>query len=94
MMEEFVLIMNPVAAFVKECLADEEGRLDRGELYRRYVDWAKEAGHEAQSRTKFVQNFRKTIKQVMPHVQEKKAMGIRFFDFNKPLRPASDFYNE
>ena len=94
MMEEFVLIMNPVAAFIKECLNEENSRLDRAELYHRYVEWAKEAGHEAQSRNKFIQNFKKTIKQLMPHVQERKIMGVRYFDFDKPLRPASDFYNE
>lgn len=94
MMEEFVLIMNPVAAFIKECLADEDGRLDRGELYRRYVEWAKEAGHETQSRTKFIQNFKKTAKQICPYVKEIKVLGVRCFDFTRDLRPLEDFIDE
>lgn len=81
MMNEFIQIMNPVAAFIEECLNDEEGKVDRSELYRRYTEWAKSAGHEAQSRTKFIQTFRKTIKQVKPDVQEVIVHGVRCFKF-------------
>ena len=81
MMNEFVQIMNPVAAFIEECLQDEEGRIERGELYRRYVEWTKSAGHEAQSRTKFIRSFRQTIKQLMPEVEEIIIHGMRYFKF-------------
>ena len=90
MMEEFIQIMNPVAAFIRECLCDETSCLERGELYKRYAEWCKEAGHEAQSRNKFMQNFRKTAKQLISYMTEKKALGVRYFDFSS-LRPASDF---
>ena len=92
MMEEFIQIMNPVAAFIRENLSEQTGRIERGELYLKYALWCKEAGHEAQSRNKFMQSFRKTIKQLMPWVVEKKSMGVRYFEF--PLRPLSDFIDE
>ena len=91
MMAEFVVIMNPVAAFIDECLQDEDGTIERTELYRKYVAWTKEAGHEAQSRTKFMQNFSKTIKQLMPHVKQKKSGNSRYFDFHRELKSADDF---
>lgn len=94
MMEEFVQIMNPVAAFIRECLSDYTGRIERGALYQKYVSWCKEAGHEAQSRTKFIQNFRKTIKQLMPNIQETSVMGVRCFHFPSKIRPISDFFDE
>ena len=81
MMNEFIQIMNPVAAFIEECLNDREGKVDRVELYRLYTEWAKLAGHEAQSRTKFIQTFRKTIKQIRPDIEEVIVHGIRCFKF-------------
>ena len=92
MMEEFVQIMNPVAAFIRECLAEQTGRIERNTLYQKYVSWCKDAGHESQSRNKFIQSFRKTIKQLMPTVKELKVGGIRCFDFS--LRPMSDYFDE
>ena len=92
MMEEFIQIMNPVAAFIRETLSEQTGRIERGELYLKYSAWCKEAGHESQSRNKFMQSFRKTIKQLMPWVEEKKFLGMRYFEF--PLRPESDFIDE
>ena len=94
MMEEFVQIMNPVAGFIRECLSEYTGRIERSTLYQNYVSWCKEAGHEAQSRTKFMQSFRKTIKQLMPNVKELGVMGTRCFDFPGRIRPISDFFNE
>ena len=99
MMEEFVQIMNPVAAFIRECLSDYTGRIERSALYQKYVSWCKEAGHEAQSRNKFMQTFKKTIKQLMPYVKESKAMGIRYFEFTEEFdeskaRPLSDFFTD
>ena len=92
-MGEFISLMNPVAAFIEECLSNENDVVEYSELYRRYVSWTKEAGHEAQSRTKFIQSFKKTIKQLMPHVQEGRTASFRFFNFKRELRPASDFVN-
>ena len=90
MMDEFVVIMNPVAAFIDECLREENGQIERGELYKRYVAWTQEAGHEAQSRTKFIQSFKKTIKQLMPHVTEGRVSDYRFFDFKRKLLSADE----
>ena len=81
MMEEFIQIMNPVAAFIREHLSDRDGAISRDTLYEEYTAWCKKAGHEPQSRNKFIQNFRKTIKQLMPYVTEKKILGVRCFDF-------------
>ena len=92
MMDEFIQIMNPVAAFIRECLSDRVGRIERKALYEEYTAWCKSAGHEAQSRNKFIQSFRKTIQQLMPHVEEKKVMGARCFEFR--FRPMSDFVDE
>lgn len=97
MMEEFVQIMNPVAAFIRECLSDYTGRIERSALYQKYVSWCKEAGHESQSRNKFMQSFRKTIRQLMPCVKEVTVMGTRCFEFSEEFdesqaRPLSDFF--
>lgn len=92
MMDEFIQIMNPVAAFIRECLSDRVGQIERNVLYEEYTSWCKSAGHEAQSRNKFMQSFRKTIQQLMPHVEEKKVKGVRCFEFG--FRPMSDFVDE
>ena len=99
MMEEFVQIMNPVAAFIRECLSDYTGRIERSALYQKYVAWCKEAGHESQSRNKFMQSFRKTIRQLMPTVKEITVMGVRCFEFTEEFdenkaRPLSDFFTD
>ena len=91
-MEEFIQIMNPVAAFIRETLSTRTGRIERKALYEEYAAWCKSAGHEVQSRNKFMQSFRKTIKQLMPWVEEKKIIGVRCFEF--PFRPSSDFIDE
>ena len=96
MMDEFVQIMNPVAAFIRECLTDRTGLTERSKLYEEYTAWCKGAGHESQSRNKFMQNFRKTIGQMMPHVCEVKMQGQRYFEFTEEFegRPASDFMDD
>ncbi|MBQ3759178.1 MAG: toprim domain-containing protein [Synergistaceae bacterium] len=96
MMDEFVQIMNPVAAFIRECLTGRTGLTERSKLYEEYTAWCKGAGHEAQSRNKFMQNFRKTIGQMMPHVCEVKSGSTRYFEFTEEFegRPASDFMDD
>ncbi|MBR2209758.1 MAG: toprim domain-containing protein [Synergistaceae bacterium] len=90
MMSEFISLMNPIASFIEDCLQDEDGILERGQLYRKYVEWTKEVGHEAQSQTRFIQNFKKTIKQVMPHVMETRSSKKRYFDFSHNLLSADE----
>ena len=70
-LEEYMKVMNPVAAFIKEELINETQRVGTAELYQRYGEWAKEAGHEKAGRNKFLQKFRQTVKQLLPYVQEK-----------------------
>ena len=94
MMDEFIQIMNPVAAFIREVLSERTGCVERKALYDEYTAWCKSAGHEAQSRNKFMQSFRKTIKQLMPNVTEKKVLGVRCFDFEFNSRPMSDFIDD
>ncbi len=84
-MEEFMKVMNPVAAFIQEELTKETGRLGTAELYEKYKEWATEAGHEKAGRNKFLQKFRQTVKQLLPYVQEKTVMGFRCFDFDRQL---------
>ena len=81
MINEFLTSMNSVAAFISECLEDENGIVEYKELYKRYCIWAKDAGHEKQSRSKFIRSFKKTIKQLMPHVKEVRTHETRAFDF-------------
>ena len=99
MMEEFMQIMNPVAAFIREKFSECTGQIERSALYTMYVTWCKEAGHEAQSRNKFIQSFRKTIRQLKLNVNEKKIMGIRYFEFTEEFdenkaRPLTDFFTD
>ena len=90
MMTDFIQLSNPIAVFIDECLKDEDGIVERGELYRKYVEWTKEAGHEAQSRTKFIRNFRKTVNQLLPFVHEGSTGAMRFFDFKRKLLNADE----
>ena len=99
MMEEFMQIMNPVAAFIREKFSECTGQIERSALYTMYVTWCKEAGHEAQSRNKFIQSFRKTIRQLKLNVNEKKIMGISYFEFTEEFdenkaRPLTDFFTD
>lgn len=95
MIEEFVQIMNPVAAFIREFFSTTYmDSIERGVLYKNYVSWCKEAGHEAQSRNKFIQSFRKTVKQVMPNVIEVTIGGVRYFKRDEELRPVTDFIDD
>ena len=93
-MEEFLKVMNPVAAFIKEELATETGKIGTVELYERYVDWAKEAGHEKAGRNKFLQKFRQTVKQLLPYVKEKIVDGYRLFDFDRQLPSKEEIFGE
>ena len=88
MMQEFMLQINPVAAFIEETLKTREGVVERTALYKEYLDWCKDAGHETLSRTKFMQRFRTTIKQVKPEVREVTTLGVRCFKF-----PARQYKN-
>lgn len=82
-MEDFVKVINPVAAFIDEVIRTKRGTYSRETVYREYTQWCLEAGHKAQSRTKFIQNFRKTIAQIMPEVIEKKSGSNRYFEFGE-----------
>ena len=82
-LDDFRKSINPVAAFIEEELQDKRDSLSRKQLYNKYVDWTKEAGHEALSRTNFIRKFKSTIKQVMPNVREKAIHGERYFDFSE-----------
>ncbi|MBR1604350.1 MAG: toprim domain-containing protein [Synergistaceae bacterium] len=93
MLDDFRKSINPLAAFIEEELAGQEDSLTRKQLYNKYVEWAKEAGHEALSRTNFIRKFKMTIKQVMPHVTEKKIHGERYFNFPHKFLTAQDFEN-
>lgn len=63
MAKDFMQVTNPVAAFLDE--ADlYPGKWSRENLYAKYKEWCKEAGHEPLSRTSFVRRLKTTIKQL------------------------------
>ena len=86
MLKEFSLLINPVAAFIEESMPPAENLISRDELYIMYTTWARGAGHEALSRTKFTQKFKETSKQMLPGVDDKKLGGVRYFDFSNVKR--------
>lgn len=91
MMQEFMQQINPVAAFIDETLKEREGVVTRVTLYTEYLDWCKGAGHETLSRTKFMQRFRTTLKQLLPEVTECTTLGVRCFKFPDRLKNLEDF---
>ena len=93
-MEEYMKVMNPVAAFIKEELVKEEGRIGTIELYEKYSEWAKNAGHEKPGRNKFLQKFRQTVKQLLPYVREITVQGFRCFDFDRQLPTGDEIFGE
>ena len=94
MMEEFVLLTNQVADFIKDCLLDVNGIMERSELYRKYISWTKETMNNPQSRTKFIRNFRKVFKQFLPYVTEGKSGSMRFFSFKHDFLSASEILED
>ena len=93
-MQEFMLQINPVAAFIQETLATRDGVVERTALYKEYLDWCKEAGHEAMARNKFMQKFRTTIKQLLPEVTEVTTLGVRCFKFPRKFKDLEDFIDD
>ena len=79
LMEGFMRITNPIVAYIEETTLI--GRISRQRLYSDYVEWCREAGHEAMSRTKFVQQFRQTLRQTKRNITETKYEGERQFIF-------------
>ncbi|MBQ9526887.1 MAG: toprim domain-containing protein [Fretibacterium sp.] len=79
MMEAFTKIVNPLAAFIEE--NPLAGAITRTVLYDRYVSWCKDAGHESMSRTRFIQHFRATARQMGMEVEDRMSCGVRSFVF-------------
>ena len=79
LMDSFMRTTNPLRGFMEE--TELSGRIPRSELYKMYKDWCHDAGHEPMSRTKFIQRFKQTIKQVGIEVSEAKSDGERQFIF-------------
>ena len=101
LLDDFRKSINPIAAFIEDVLFDFNEDLSRKQLYNKYVDWTKEAGHEPLSRTNFIRKFRMTIRQTNPQVREKIIHGERYFDFSNNNLPdnnnfltAKDFDDE
>lgn len=87
LISDFRKSINPIAAFIEDELLNQEGQLTRKQLYNKYVEWTKEAGHEALSRTNFIRKFRMTMKQTLPNVKEKSIHTERYFDFTDNIQP-------
>lgn len=67
----------PLVAFIEENREDLCGDVERGGLYNRYAQWCRDAGHEPQSRTKFIQSFRATARQVKLEFGENEVFTLR-----------------
>ena len=91
LMNEFKRMLNPLISFIEDEMSVRTGEISRDTLYTIYSNWAKNAGHEAQSRTKFIRNFRETIKQIFPGVEEYKREGERGFDFSNKYSEVTEF---
>lgn len=79
LMAGFMRVSNPLVAYLDEMKIT--GRVSRERLYKDYAEWCKDAGHEAMSRTKFIQQIRQTIRQTKAKVSETKYGGERQFIF-------------
>jgi putative DNA primase/helicase len=50
---------SPVISFIEECLVvDANVKVERGLLYRHWIEWADKSGHQRSSRTKFLSQLR------------------------------------
>ena len=78
-MAGFMRVSNPLVAYLDEMKIT--GRVSRERLYKDYAEWCKDAGHEAMSRTKFIQQIKQTIRQTKAKVSETKYSGERQFIF-------------
>ena len=88
-MNEFVEIVSPIVAFINDELINYTGRMTRESLYKLYVGWCKETGHQnPASQNAFTMKFRKQAKQLLPHMTERKSGSERYYEF--PFRPASE----
>ena len=81
MMSAFVKITNPLTVFIEE--ASLQGRVLKKELYTRYREWCKEAGHEPMSSTRFTQDVRHTLRQMQIDFNESVYVGSRCFVFSE-----------
>ena len=90
---EFMEMTNPIFAFINEEMKGVSGEIERSELYLRYTTWAKNTGHEAQNKTNFTRNFKKTAFAVLPGFDERKSANARFFVF-KDYTTAEDLLND
>lgn len=79
LMAGFMRVSNPLVAYLDEMKIT--GRVSRERLYKDYAEWCKDAGHEAMSRTKFIQQIKQTIRQTKAKVSETKYSGERQFIF-------------
>lgn len=81
LMDDFMRTTNPLVGFLEEC--PQSGTVSRTELYKRYTDWCRDAGHEPMSRTKFIQRLKQTLRQTRRSVKERKYGGERQFIFQE-----------
>lgn len=59
LMQNFKETINPIVCFIDENPLEE--RISNADLYAIYRQWCYDAGHSPTSRTKFIQNFKKSI---------------------------------
>ncbi len=86
MMDGFMRITNPLVTFIEE--GNFVGKISRTDLYQEYSKWCKDAGHEPMSRTKFVQQFKQTAKQIKLDVYEERTSTCRYFIFSPATQMA------
>ena len=59
--------MDVLAAFIEGCCVEGQGETDAGELFRTYIDWAKESNEHEMSSTKFGREMGKKFEKRVLH---------------------------
>ena len=83
LLREFTLISNPIVAFIEDVMTIQTGTFSRDDLYKLYVKWCGDSGYKPTTRNSFIQDFRKSLKQLKTRrVEEKNSHGKRYFIFS------------
>ena len=83
LLREFTLISNPIVAFIEDVMTIQTGTFSRDDLYKLYVKWCGDSGYKPTTRNSFIQDFRKSLKQLKTRrVEERNSHGKRYFIFS------------
>ena len=84
--QEFMMSVNPVAAFIEECLSGISGQdLDTLDIYPRYTGWCDDSGHKKLSRHAFTTKLRTVMRELRPDVDSYKNPSTKRYHFIFPV---------